>query len=329
MKSTMRSIALIVAALVLAATAGCAKQAASGSSSDNSYPGGKAVQFIVPFAAGGTTDVMARALAPELEEELGSTVQVVNREGAGGQIGLTALAQAKNDGYTLGFTNIPSTIGTYLGAERAASYDRSSFAPISIISETQNYLAVRSGGKYTAFQQVIDAAKAQPKSVSIGIAGDDERLAIAGIEKATGAAFNLVPFDGGSDKTTALLGGKVDVIIGGGPTILPQVQAKKFTAIVVVGPDKDTFFPDVPTLGSLNIPVDLGGSLMVSAPKGTPDAVIETVSAAIQKVVETDAFKTAAKNNWQAAAFSGPADSAKAWESDEQSFKELQAAAGS
>jgi putative tricarboxylic transport membrane protein len=325
MKKHIAALAAVAAALVL--TGGCAKQATTGGSTAEEFPEtGKTIELIVPFAPGGTTDVIARALGPALETELGTTVQIVNKEGAGSQIGITALANAKPDGYTIGFTNLPSAIGTYIDEARGAPYDQSSFAPIAIISETENYLAVKKGGTYATFDEVIAAAKAEPKSVNVGIAGDDEKLAIAGIEKATGASFNLVPFDSGADKTTALLGDKVDMIIGGGPTILPQVQAQKFLAIAVVGPDQDVFVPDTPTLGSMGIPVDLGGSLLISAPKGTDAATVDTIANAIQKIVESPEFETAAKNNWMRAAYTGPAASAEAWTSAEKNFRDMLAA---
>ena len=137
---------------------------------------GKAIQLLVHFTAGGSSDVGARILASGLEKELGTSVVIVNKPGANSQIGMTALAQARPDGYTFGTTNFPVAVTTYLDLERKAVYSRNSFQPLALHVADPNLFAVKANSPYKTLNELVEAAKAKPKTITIssGVLNDDQ-----------------------------------------------------------------------------------------------------------------------------------------------------------
>ena len=317
MKKLVFAGAVCVAAIALAA---CAPASSSAPESVEYPTAGKTIQVIVPFTAGGTTDVTARAFATVLADSLDANVEVINTPGAGGQIGLTALAAAAPDGYTLGFTNLPSTIPTYLVEDRGATYDRASFVPIGGLARTTNYLAVSAASSYQSVQELLDAAKAAPGVITIGVAGDDEKLGVEAAAASAGVTFNIVPFDGGSEKTTALLGNQVEAIVGGGTTIIPGVKNGDFRALGIFGGTPDPFLPDLPTFKSLGIDLDINGYLVLSAPAGVPDSVVTTIQEAVKASTADPKYQETVTAGFQDPFFVSGADIAKIWQTQEEMF---------
>jgi putative tricarboxylic transport membrane protein len=322
------TVAIAAMAALAMATTGCAKIGGTqaGQAADNYPAKGKSVTLLLPFAAGGTTDVLARLLAPELEKSLGTSVQVVNKPGSGGQLGLTELAGSKPDGYTIGFTNVPSALSTYLNPQRKATYTKASFKPIAGLTWSANYLVVHKDSPYKTWQDLATAAKANPGKLSAVISGGslgDDHLIMLDLEKKAGMKFNLVPVDSGTDKTTALLGKKVDVTVGGGTTVLPQVKTGDFRGLAVLVDTNDKFMPGVPTLASLGIPMNAGGTLAISAPAGAPDAVVTKIEAAIRTAMEAPAFVEKVRANFQEPTFKSSTELDKLWTDAENTIKPL------
>ncbi|MFJ4029560.1 tripartite tricarboxylate transporter substrate binding protein [Paenarthrobacter sp. NPDC089989] len=321
----MKKLILAVMATAALALTACAPETAP--ATDVDYPkSGSTVKLIVPFAAGGTTDITARAFAPLLAEGLGTNVEVINTPGAGGQIGLTALANAPADGYTIGFTNLPSTIPTYLVKDRGAAYTKESFVPIGGMARTTNYFAVSAKSPHTSLKDLLEAAKATPGKITVGVAGDDEQLGVQAAAKSAGVTFNIVPFDSGSNKTTALLGNKVDAIVGGGTTVVPGVKNGDFRAIGIFGGSKDPFLPDVPTFKSLGIDIDINGYLAVSAPKGTSEQTIKKIEAAVEKAASDSKFKEMVNAGFQEPLFFPSSDIESKWTAQQSTFENQLAA---
>lgn len=317
------SILAPAAAIALALTACAPSTPAPSGDDDAAFPeAGSTITVVVPYSAGGTTDVTARAFTAALSDELDVNVEVLNVPGAGGQLGLTQLASAAPDGYTIGFTNIPSSIPTYVIADRGATYDRDSFVPIAALTRTTNYMAVSASSPYETLEDLLDAAAAAPGAISVGTASEDETLGVLAAAESAGVEFNVVPFDGGPEKTTALLGGEVDVIIGGGTTIVPGVMNGDFRALGIYGGEQDPFLPEIPTFASLGIDLDINGFLIVSAPAGTPDSIVAAYEAAAEAAVAEDAFVETVEAGFQEPMFVGSEEIAQTWADQEALFAE-------
>ncbi|KUM36371.1 tripartite tricarboxylate transporter substrate binding protein [Arthrobacter sp. EpRS71] len=321
----MKKLVMALAATAALSLTACAPDAAPSAEAD--YPkAGSTVKLVVPFSAGGTTDITARAFAPVLSDALGANVEVINTPGAGGQVGLTSLASAAADGYTIGFTNLPSSIPTYLVKDRGATYTKDSFAPIGALARTTNYLAVSASSSYGSLNDLLAAAKAAPGKITVGVAGDDEQLGVEAAAKSAGVTFNIVPFDGGSEKTTALLGKQVEAIVGGGTTIIPGVKNGDFRALGLFGGSKDPFLPDIPTFKDQGIDIDINGYLVVSAPAGTPEPVLERIEDAIEKATTDSKFRDLVNAGFQEPLFVPGSEISQKW-SDQQATFETQLAA--
>ncbi|MFT4030073.1 MAG: tripartite tricarboxylate transporter substrate binding protein [Protaetiibacter sp.] len=287
-------LAAAVAASAVAALAACSSQPNTTPDDSTSFPvAGTPVTLVVPFDAGGLTDTLARLVAPAFEDALGTTVRVENKPGAGGQIGLTELVGEDPDGYTIGFTNLPSGLA-YLDPARAATYDFDSFSPIASVALSPTVLAVRADSPYETLQDYVDAAKDTPGVVTLGSGGSgasDDYLASVYLEDEADVDLNIVTFEGGSsDKVTALLGGSVEAIMGSAGGFLPQVESGQLRLLASATTEPSAILDDVPTFGEEGYDVVSSGTINISGPAGIPDEVIEALSAAIKVATEDPQF---------------------------------------
>src|SRR5512138_9391 len=211
---------------------------------------GKSITMILGTSAGGSTDVGARILPAVMEKDLpGTRIQVENKPGAGWQIGLTALARSKPDGYTIGFTILPQTITNYLDPERKAVFNRKSFQTLGMQVVDPGVIAVKASSPYKTLQDVLDAAKANPgkvKASATGILGDDH-LAILQLQRQTGIKFAIVQFDGSAPSMTALLGGHTDVYFGNVGDTVPQFKAGEVRILALMDDQESPLVPGVKT----------------------------------------------------------------------------------
>src|SRR5687767_6396719 len=200
-KSRFLSAAAILAALALAGIVQAAQA---------QYPE-RGVTLIVPYGAGGGTDVTARLLAKDLEAAMGKSVTVENRAGGGGWVGWGALAAAAPDGYTLGYLNVPSMYAGYLDPKVGRKESLDSFTPLMNHVLDYNIWAVKADSPFKAVADVIDAAKKEPEKIAVTAfgAGGDDHLAILSIQAETGAKFAIVHMRGTADARTQVLGGHV------------------------------------------------------------------------------------------------------------------------
>lgn len=244
----------------------------------------KAISLVVPSDAGGATDVGARLLAPGMEKELGTTIEILNRPGGGTQIGHTAIAVAKPDGYTIGFTLAPATITTYLDPERKAVFTWDSFAPIGLHVFDPGTFSVATDSKYKTLKDVIDDARANPGKVKIGTTGilGDDHLAVLQLEKLTGVKFATVHFSGGTTQLTALYGGHIDVGCDNVGTFTSQSNSGKARVLAVLDKERSRFLPDAPTADEQGVKLYSSSSRPLSAPKGTPRDIVWTISKAME-----------------------------------------------
>lgn len=254
---------------------------------------GQAVTIIVPFAAGGATDIAARVLASQMEKELGTSVQVVNKPGAGSQVGLTELSLAKPDGYTLGYTVNPAAIMSYLDPERKATYNRKSFRQVAAQYTLPVVISVRSDSPYKSLKELIEAAKANPEKIKIGTTGlvATPHVGILQLQEKTGAKFAVVHFDGGAPQVTALLGGHIDVAGNVVTEILPHFKSEKVRVLGIMDTEESKFLPGVKSMESQGYKVVANALGGLSAPGDTPQEIIDVLSAAATKAMQTAEHK--------------------------------------
>ncbi len=250
----------------------------------------KEVQIIIPWAAGGATDLIFRALAATTGKYLGKAVVVVNRPGGGGAVGYTEGAQAKPDGYTMGFTNMPATLTTYLDPTRKAVYGRGDFQPLANQVSDPCTIDVRGDSPFKSLKDLVDAAKAAPDKVKVATAGllTPTHISLLVLQKAANVRFAIVHFNGGAPGVAAMLGGHVDALsstVGDHPA---QVRAGGIRVLGIFDKERTKFFPSVPTSGEQGYEAVVLSTRGVSVPAGTPKEIVEILSTAIKKTMESD-----------------------------------------
>ncbi|MHB1160541.1 MAG: tripartite tricarboxylate transporter substrate binding protein [Chloroflexota bacterium] len=248
----------------------------------------RAIQMVIPWAAGGGTDVGFRLLAPLMEKTLGQPLEVVNKTGAGSQVGITELARAKPDGHTIGNVSGPATQTLYLDPDRKAVFKWEDFAPIGLHVFDPGIITVSAESKYKTLKDVVEDAKANPEKVKVsttGILGDDH-LAILQLQKMTGVKFAIVHFDGAAPAKTALLGGHTDVAFNNVSEWLGEYKSKKARPIAVLDEQRSKFYPDVPTATEAGYKLLSSSSRGLAAPKGTPKEVVAYVSYAMEQAMK-------------------------------------------
>ncbi len=249
----------------------------------------RAVQLIVAFPAGGSTDVGARILAGMAEKDFGQPITVVNKAGAGGQIGFTDIARAKPDGYTLGFLNLPGMNTITLDPERKAAFTVDSFIPVVNQVLDPGLIWVKGDSPYKTLAELTDAAKKNPGKISACTTGilSDDHLAILMTHEAAKVDFRIVHFDGGAQQITGVLGGHVDVAFDnvGGP--FKRVLSGELRGLAVLDNERSSFLPDVPTAKELGYPTIISSSTRgIGVQKGTPPDVIKALEAGLQKAMQ-------------------------------------------
>ncbi len=314
---------LIFVGLVVLAASGLVLDPAYAASMD--FPQkGKVISVMVPFPAGGGNDLAARALAPALEKEIGTTVQVVNRTGASGQVGTTAVAQAKPDGYTLGYPTLSAVVITYLDPERQAAFQRKSFEAVAADVLVPIMIAVKGSGPYKTMKDLTDAAKAKPKTVKAGMGRmTQEHLALLQIEELTGARFAFVGFEGGAPAVTALLGGHIDAMVGNVVNFLPHVKSGAMRVVGSMDTERSEFMPDVPTLAEQGVKVYSVSTRSYLAPGGTPKEVVNGLSASIKKAMENEDYKKKMDQMAFTRRYLGPQELAKLFSEMETQYAPL------
>ncbi|MGE0225453.1 MAG: tripartite tricarboxylate transporter substrate binding protein [Acetobacteraceae bacterium] len=249
----------------------------------------RAIQMIVAFPAGGGTDVGARVLAALAEKELGQPIVVVNKTGAGGQLGWTEASRARPDGYTLAFINLPGMNTIILDPERKALFNLDSFVPVINQVVDAGAIWVKADSPYKTLGDLIEAARKSPGKVSACTTGilSDDHLAILMMAEAAKVDFRIVHFDGGAQQVTAVLGNHVEVAfdnVGGG--VVKRVQSGDARVLAVLDKERSKFLPDVPTTVELGYPTVISSSSRgVAVPKGTPASAIKVIETAFAKAM--------------------------------------------
>ena len=287
---------------------------------------GKAIQMLVGFAAGGSTDVGARLMAAGMEKELGAPVVVVNKPGASGQIAYTALTQAKPDGYTIGNTNFPSSVVSYLDPARKATYTRKSFELLALHVIDPALFAVKADSPFKTLKDVVDAAKANPKKVKISTTGiqSDEAFAILQFQKMTGAQFAMVHFaQGVASAMTAFLGGKIDVLCANVGDLLAQFKSGEVRILGIMDDETSPFYPGVKTFEQQGYKLYNSSSRGFAAPAGTPKPVVDVLSGAMKRVTASEDHKKRMADMGLTLRYMDPVQYSAYWSEYEKTITEL------
>lgn len=323
-----KKIFAAVAAASLIALTGCGANAgATNSAAASDFPKkGKSIDLIVAFSSGGAVDTAARLIQPVLEKELGTNVEVVNKPGAGGQIGYTALTGAKPDGYTIGATGSPSVVVSPLDPARGAKYTRESFQPLGRQVIDPTVIAVQPDSPYKTLKDLLDAVKANPKSLTASTTGiqTGEHFALAQIQQATGSEFAPVHFsEGASQATTAFLGKHVDVLVANVSDVTDLSKQGKARVLGVMSADRAPSLPDIPTFKESGYDLTAGTARGYSAPAGLPDAVAKKLEAAIQKAIEDPEVEKKMSDLGLQTSYLNGTDYQKFWAGQEDDFKKV------
>ncbi len=287
----------------------------------------KPITMIIPWDAGGSTDVGFRLLAPLMEKALGTQIEIVNKPGAGAQVGVTELAKSKPDGYTVGNVSAPAVITQYLDPDRKAAFTWDSFAPIGLHVFDPGVLAVAKDSKYKSLKDLIADAKANPEKIKVattGIMGDDH-LAILALQRAAGVKFAIVHFTGGAPQTQALLGGHVDVGFDNVGTYAKLDKQGQTRTLAVMDNQRNKFLPDVPTAEEQGYKVYSSSSRGLAAPAGTPKEIVWAISKAMEEAMKNPELNKKMDEAGLTQRYMNPDEFAKYWKEFEEQVKPLMA----
>lgn len=266
--------------------------ALSSAASAQAWPN-KTLTIVVPFPAGGTTDVLARAVAIKLGAVLGQTVIVDNKAGAGATLGAAYVAKAPADGYTLLMGAVHHTIATSVYKKLPYSFEKD-FAPITTVALVPNVLVVNAKAPYTTAKDVAAAAKAAPGKLSYGSNGNGTAQHLIGtqFQMVTSTEILHVPYKGSAPLTTDLIGGQVEMSFDTITPVLPFIKDGKLKPLAVTTAKRASSLPEVPTLQEAGIPgIAIGTWFGLLAPVATPKEVVARLNTDIVKIINSLEFK--------------------------------------
>jgi tripartite-type tricarboxylate transporter receptor subunit TctC len=252
------------------------------------------VRIVVPFTPGGSTDILGRAIARELQEALGQPFIVENKPGAGGSIGATEVARAAPDGYTLLMGHI-GTLAINPTLYPALPYDpRASFAPVALVARVPNVLVVNPSVPARNVAELIALAKAKPGSLRYASGGNGSaaHIAMEYFKLRTQTDIGHIPYKGTSPAVTDVMGGQVEVIMTGVPAVMQQVKAGRLRALAVSSAKPVASMPDLPTISATVPDFEAVQWYGIVAPARTPAAVIALLNREINRALASPALKS-------------------------------------
>lgn len=270
-----------IAALVAAATPATAQE----------WPA-RTIQLIVPFPPGGSTDLVARAIAEPLRERLGQPIVVENRAGGGGLVGTEQAARAANDGYTLLFGGSSNVLLSALGASRSGIDLVNDFTPVAIIGNIPNVLVASGSGPIKTVADAIAQAKASPGKFNYGHAGVGTASHLAGELFARRAGIQIVPvpYRGNQPAVTDLLGGHIPLMFSNLAGTLPYMEGNQLRILATTGATRSPLSPSLPTFAESGVSgLENGVWMALMAPKGLPDAIVAKLVAHLETIIKQPA----------------------------------------
>ncbi len=275
--------AALIAAALLAALPAQAQQ----------YPN-KPIRIIVPYAAGGTSDILARQIGPKLTESWNQPVLVENRPGANGNVGAEFVAKSAPDGYTLLLTDLGGLAISASVYPKLPFNPSKDFSPVVMVSYSPHVLAVHPDVQVKNVQELVAMAKAHPGKLNFAISGIGGAPQLAGIEFAqrTGVNWTYIPYKGGSDAVTAVVAGQAHVLFNGMLATWPSVTGGRLKALAISSAQRVASAKDTPTVAEQGLPGFETGSFQgVVGATGTPREIVSRLNAELIKVLNTADMK--------------------------------------
>lgn len=275
MKNPIRALAALALAL------------AAGAASAQAYPS-KPVRMIVPYAAGGPLDSLARIFADKMQQGLGQPMVIEAKPGANGNIGGELVARAAPDGYTLLWViDTAMTVNPTLYGRNMSFDPLKDLAPVSLVSSSDSVLVVNAAMPAASVRDVVELAKKQVLAFSSGGNGTPAHLAGALLMREAGIQMTHVPYKGNAPSVASLLGGETQLSIASIPGVMSQIRAGKLKAIAVTGAKRTPFLADVPTFIEAGYPnIVIEGWRALLAPPGTPRAIVDVLQAELARVAK-------------------------------------------
>ena len=258
-----------------------------------SYPS-KPIRIIVPYAAGGTSDILARQIGPKLTEAWNQPVVVENRTGANGNVGADFVAKSSSDGYTLLITDLGGLVISASVYPKLPFNPSQDFTPVVMVSYSPHVLAVNPEVQAKTVQELVAMAKAHPGKLNFAISGIGGAPQLAGIEFAQrhGIDWTYIPYKGGSDAVTAVVGGQAHVLFNGMLATWPSVTGGRLRALAISSAKRVAAAPDTPTVAEQGLPgFETGSYQGVVGPKGVPRDVTMKLNAELTRILNTAEMK--------------------------------------
>jgi tripartite-type tricarboxylate transporter receptor subunit TctC len=257
------------------------------------YPA-KPIRIIVPYAPGGTSDILARQIGPKLTEAWGQPVIVENKPGANGNVGADFVAKSAPDGYTLLLTDLGGLVISASVYPKLPFDPSKDFSPVAMVSYSPHVLAVHPSVKANSVKELIALAKASPGKLNFAISGIGGAPQLAGIEFAqrTGVNWTYIPYKGGSDAVAAVVAGQADVLFNGMLATWPSVQGGRLKAVAISSAQRMPSAPDTPTVAEQGLPGFETGSFQgVVGPAGVPRETVAKLNTEFTKVLDSQEMR--------------------------------------
>ena len=303
-----------------------------GSATDRAAAGypDRIVRIVVPFAPGGGTDVIARALAQEMARDLGGSVIIENRPGAGTIIGTQSVATSAPDGYTLLMGTFANAVNPSLNAK--LPYDaHGAFAPVSLLARSFNLVVVHPASPIKSIADLIAAAKAEPGKLTYGTYGTGTSAHLAGELFKHMAKVNLiaVPYKGAAPAITDLIGGQIQVIFTTVASAASLVEGGQLRALAVTSAQRSPAFPQLPTVAEAGVPGYAAEAWYgLYAPARTPPEIIDRLNKSAAKALQSEAFRRLSVNEGLVMAGGPPEELDRYFRAEQERWRQVIEAAG-
>ena len=324
MMDRMAKAGILAAALVVFTLGGFATDRAAAG-----YPD-RIVRIVVPFAPGGGTDVIARALAQEMARDLGGSVIIENRPGAGTIIGTQSVATSAPDGYTLLMGTFANAVNPSLNAKLPYDAD-GAFAPVSLLARSFNLVVVNPASPIKSMADLIAAAKAEPGRLTYGTYGTGTSAHLAGELFKHMAKVNLtaVPYKGAAPAITDLIGGQIQVIFTTVASAASLVEGGQLRALAVTSAERSAAFPQLPTVAEAGVPGYAAEAWYgLYAPAGTPPEVIDRLNKSAAKALQSDVFRRLSVNEGLVMVAGPPEELYRYYRAEQERWRQVIEAAG-
>jgi tripartite-type tricarboxylate transporter receptor subunit TctC len=320
----LRLLPLALAASLLAACGGGSDETSTTGGAAEGYPSER-IRLIVPYTAGGPTDIAGRALGEFLQKDLGETVIVENKPGASGATGYQELISSKPDGHTISMLALPTAVLNYLSND--VGYTREDLVPIGVVTRVPSAIVVPADSPHQTAKDLFEAAKAKPGSIGVGTPGATNTHAAETrrITREYDVPLTVVPFNGNAEVKTALLGGNIAAgFVNISQDMLPAIESGELR-VLAVGTEEPLPYVDAPTLAELGYP-ELTHSTTtfgLVAPQGTPAEVVSRLEESLRKALEDPAVVQKLQERYVPEEFLGSEDLAELFGQTEETFRDV------